>query len=45
MLKCKMPTTIVGILTFMTVIAHLVERPLSERGVVGSNPGHTIPKV
>ena len=26
-------------------IAQLVERPLSEREVVGSNPGRTIPKV
>ena len=26
-------------------IARLVERPLSEREVVGSNPGLTIPKV
>ena len=45
MLKCKMPTIVVGILTFMTMIAQLVERQLSERGDVGSNPGHTIPKV
>ena len=26
-------------------LAQLVERPLSEREVVGSNPGRTIPKV
>ena len=26
-------------------IAQLVQRPLSEREVVGSNPGRTIPKV
>ena len=40
LLNVKMPT-IVGILTFMSrsaSIAQLVERPLSEREVVGSNP-------
>ena len=40
LINVKMPTIVCT-----APIAQLVERPLSEREVVGSNPGRTIPKV